>query len=76
MRVRISLLPPFGPTKVLLPLLASVQTVSHLKKHLFKSISTFSQHANGWRELRLEIEGFELLAGSELTILEEGDVIS
>ena len=76
MRVRISLLAPFGPSKVLVPIPNDVQTISQLKKHLFRSLSSIAQHADGWRQLRLEIEGFALLGGSELSVLEEGDVVS
>jgi len=76
MRVRISLLPPFSPTKVLLPVPDTTKTISQLKKHLYRSLSSIAQHAEGWIELRLEIEGFELLAGNEINVIEEGDVVS
>ncbi len=76
MRVRISFLSPFNPTKVLLPVPSSVETISQLKKHLFRSLSSVAQRAEIWRDLRLEIDGFELIGGSEVSIIEEGDVIS
>ena len=76
MRVRLALLPPLTPLKILLPLPKSVKTISHLKKHLLESLSSVAQHVESWRGLKLEIEGFEVLGGSGIDVIEEGDVVT
>jgi hypothetical protein len=76
MRVRLQLLPPFATSKVLLPIPGSVKTISDLRKHIVRSLSTVSSVVEYARELVLEIEGFELLPGSDLGVIEAGDVIS
>jgi hypothetical protein len=75
MRVRVSLTTPFPASKVLLPVGDEVQTISQLKKHIYNSLSTVPPLVNGWRDLRLEIDGFELLGGSGVDVLREGDVV-
>jgi len=76
MRIKTSLLSPFTPSKFLLPVPDTVKTISHLKKHLRTSLSSISERTAGWRELKLEVDGFELLGGSELQVVEPGDVVS
>ena len=75
MRIRLSLSDPFASSKLLLPVPEDVATISALKKHLFKSLSAISSVAPSWRELKLDIGGFELVAGSGLDVIEEGDVV-
>ncbi|KAK8846621.1 hypothetical protein IAR55_005707 [Kwoniella newhampshirensis] len=77
MRIKITLLPPFQPQKFLLPVASEeIRTVTHLKKHLIKSISAVAHHAKSAKELVLEIDGFELLGGSQVDIVEATDVVS
>ena len=75
MRLRISLLPPFAPSKFLLPVPETVKTISHLKKHLRTSLSGITERTEDWREIKLEVEGFELLGGSEVNVVELGDIV-
>jgi len=74
-RIRISLLTPFRPANLLLLLPQNIDSISDLKKHLFSSLSAIALHASSAKQLRLEIEGFELLGGSELDIVREDDVV-
>lgn len=76
MRIKVALLAPFTTSKILLPVSETIQTISHLKKHIHSSLSAVSKHATSWREIKLEIDGFELLAGSQVDIIEDGDVVS
>jgi hypothetical protein len=75
MRIRISLLSPFQPAKYLIPLPLEVTTITDLKRHLILSLSALSEHAKTYRDIKLEIGGFELLAGSEIQVIEDGDII-
>ncbi|ORY21466.1 hypothetical protein BCR39DRAFT_553546 [Naematelia encephala] len=75
-RVRIALSAPFTPSKYLLPLPEPVKTISDLKRHLVKSLSTVAHLVKNGRELVLEVDGFELLGGSEVAILREDDIVS
>ena len=76
MRIKVSLSAPFNPSKVLLPVPQDIQTISQLKKHVRQSLSTVSACSTDWRELKLEVDGFELLGGSQLDVLEDGDVVT
>ena len=76
MRVKITLLSPFAPSKFLLLVPDSVQTISQLKKHLRTSLSSISERTSAWREIKLEVDGFELLGGSQIGLVESGDVVS
>jgi hypothetical protein len=75
MRVRLSLLPPFWESKILLPLPTEVTTISELRRHLVRSLSAISSVVDHPREVVLEIEGFELLGGSGVGVIEERDVV-
>lgn len=75
MRVRLSLLEPLPSSKVLLPVPNTISTIHDLKKHILKSLSTVATHAGKARDLALEIDGFELLGGSGIDILQDGDVV-
>ncbi|WRT65184.1 uncharacterized protein IL334_002127 [Kwoniella shivajii] len=76
MRVKLTLLPPFQNTKIILPIAETVKTIHDLKKHILQSLSLVSQHASKAKELVLEIDGFELLAGSEVGVIEGGDIVT
>ncbi|WVQ68815.1 uncharacterized protein L199_007024 [Kwoniella botswanensis] len=76
MRVKLTLLPPFASAKLILPVPEGCKTIHDLKKHILESISVISQHASKAKELVLEIDGFELLAGSQVGVIESGDVVS
>lgn len=76
MRVRLSLLPPFQASKVLVPVPPDVKTIKHLKRHLVKSLSTIASVAHHGRELLLKVDDFELLSGSGMDTLEAGDIIT
>lgn len=76
MRVKLSLLPPFPASKLLVPVPPEVKTIKHLKRHLVKSLSTIASAAQHGRDLLLKVDGFELLSGSGVDMLEAGDVIS
>jgi hypothetical protein len=76
MRIKLALSAPFNPSKVLLPVPEDVKTISQLKKHVRQSLFTVSACSTTWRELKLEVDGFELLGGSQLDVLEEGDVVT
>lgn len=75
MRVRLSLLPPFRESKILLPLPLEVTTISELRRHLVRSLAVVSSVVDHAREVVLEIEGFELLGGSAVGVIEEKDVV-
>lgn len=75
MRLKLSLIAPFPTSKVLLPVPADVSTVVQLKRHIRKSLSTVDGLTSSSRELVLEIDGFELLSGSEVGVIEPGDVV-
>lgn len=75
MRIKLSLLPPFPPSRILFPVPSDIKTITHLKKYLIKSLSSVAQHASSSQELLLEIEGFQLLSGSDLNIIEPTDVV-
>ena len=76
MRIRICLLPPFQPAKILLAIPSSIQTISRLKKHLHRSLSSIANLTESYKDLKLEIEGFELLNGSDLNVIIDDDVLS
>ena len=77
MRVRLQLLAPFRESKLLLPLPTTISTISELKKHVRQSLSTVRDTAPSTRDILLEIDGFELLAGSLVRdVIEEKDVIT
>lgn len=76
MRVRLSLLPPFAPAKLLVPVPADIQTVKHLKRYLAKSLSAVSTVTHHGTELLLEVDGFELLSGSPLDVLDDKDIVT
>jgi hypothetical protein len=77
MRVRLQLLAPFRESKLLLPLPATISTISELKKHIRQSLSTVRDTAPSTKDILLEIDGFELLAGSLVRdVVEEKDVIT
>jgi hypothetical protein len=77
MRVRLQLLAPFRQSKLLLPLPATISTISELKKHIRQSLSTVRDTAPSTKDILLEIDGFELLAGSLVRdVVEEKDVIT
>ena len=73
-RLKLSLLPPFAPQKLLFPIDEHVRTIAGLKNRLIKSLAAVSLagHAGA---LVLEIEGFELLPGSGIDIINEYDVV-
>lgn len=75
MRIKLSFLPPFPSSRILLLVPNDVKTITHLKKYLIKSLSSVAQHASSSHELLLEIEGFQLLSGSDLNIIEPTDVV-
>jgi hypothetical protein len=75
MRLRISLLAPFTSAKVLLAIPSDINTISQLKRHLFRSLASVAAVTTASKDIRLEVDGFELLAGSGLDVLEEGDVV-
>lgn len=74
-RIRIALLPPFQPAKYVLALPDELHTIKDLKRYLVQSLSAVQAVVNHGRELCLEIDGFELLAGSWIGVLREDDVI-
>jgi len=77
MRVRLQLLAPFKESKLLLPLPTTTSTISDLKKHVRQSLSTVRDTAPSTRDILLEIDGFELLAGSLVSeLVEERDIIT
>ncbi|WWC87327.1 uncharacterized protein L201_002216 [Kwoniella dendrophila CBS 6074] len=76
MRIKLALLLPFTSSKFILPVPKTVKTINDLKKHILKSLSAVSQHASKARELVLEIDGFELLTGSAVDVIENEDVVS
>lgn len=76
MRVRLQLLAPFDGSKVLVSLPSEARTVSDLKKHIRTSLSSVLALSSSSRDLLLEVDGFELLAGSSLDIIESGDIVT
>lgn len=76
MRIKVALLAPFTSSKILLPVSESISTISHLKKHIHSSLSAVSSQTESWREIKLEIDGFELLAGSQVNIIQDSDIVS
>lgn len=77
MRIRIQLLPPFAETKLLLPLPDSVRTITDAKRFARQSLSSLQEIAASSKDLLLEIDGFELLAGSLVKdVIEDKDVVT
>ncbi|WVF70213.1 hypothetical protein IAT40_005002 [Kwoniella sp. CBS 6097] len=76
MRIRIALLPPFAPNKIILPVPEDVKTISALKKYIVHSLAAVAEHATKGKDIVLEIDGFELLGGSGLDVIEGGDIVS
>ncbi|EIW68592.1 hypothetical protein TREMEDRAFT_63059 [Tremella mesenterica DSM 1558] len=76
-RLKLSLLPPLvsQTQNLLLPIPQDIETISQLRKHIFRSLSTVRDGVQSSKEIRLEIEGFELLPGSEVDIIQDGDVV-
>lgn len=74
-RVRLSLLAPFEPAKILFPMPADISRISHLKRHLVRSLSSIASVTTSAKELRLEIDGFELLSGAAIDVIREDDVV-
>ena len=75
MRIRLALGNPFAEIKVLLPLNQDIKTIRDLKKYIFKNLNSVASVVPGWKELKLDIDGFELLPGSEVDIIQDGDVV-
>lgn len=50
-------------------------TISELRRHLVRSLAVVSSVVDHAREVVLEIEGFELLGGSAVGVIEEKDVV-
>jgi hypothetical protein len=73
-RLRISLLPPFGAAKYLLPIPQEVTTIADLKRYLVHAVDNISAHTSLGRAIALELEGFEVIDGP-LETLRESDVI-
>lgn len=76
MRIKLSLESPFPCQKILIQIPETIKTVSNLKKHISKSISTVPTIVKTWKEIKLEIEGYEILGGSEIDIISADDVVS
>lgn len=76
MRVRLQLLAPFEESKVLLPLSPNISTVSELKKHVRSSLTSVLSLSTSPKDLLLEVDGFELLAGSSVGVIEGSDVVT
>ncbi|RXK42104.1 hypothetical protein M231_00461 [Tremella mesenterica] len=76
-RLKLSLLPPLvsQTQNLLLPIPQDIETISQLRKHIFRSLSTVRDGVQSSKEIRLDIEGFELLPGSEIDIIQDGDVV-
>lgn len=75
MRLKLSLLPPFKQSNVLIPVPGDLKTICDLKKYLRSSLSTVAEQSENWREIKLEIEGFELLGKSDINLIENGDIV-
>ncbi|WVO15659.1 hypothetical protein L204_103319 [Cryptococcus depauperatus] len=75
LRVKLSLLPPFEPKKILLPIPREAKYISDLKKFIVENLSVVAQHASSLTEITLEIDGFEVLGGSSLKVIEPTDVV-
>jgi hypothetical protein len=76
MRLKLSLLAPFPSSKVLLPVPQEVKTIVQLKRHIRKSLSGVNEQTTSSREIVLDVDGFELLSGSEVGVIERDDVVS
>ena len=70
-----TLLPPFLPAKILLPVPENVETISELKKLIHRSLSSVSNVVDSSRELKLSLDGFELLGGSGVDLIQLEDVV-
>lgn len=69
------MLAPFSEARILLPLPAAVTRVSELKRYLVSSLHSVSGVTQSSKDLRLEVDGFELLSSSEVDILRDSDVV-
>lgn len=76
MRIRLQLLPPFEESKALVLLPLDVQTILGLRRHLRHSLSTVLALTTSPKDLLLEIDGFELLPGSSIDVIEPADVVT
>lgn len=76
MRVRLHLVAPFDDSKVLVSLPKDAQTISDIKKHVRQSLSNVLALTTSPKDLLLEVDGFELLAGSAVDIIESTDVVT
>lgn len=75
MRLKLSLLPPFKESNILILVPGDLKTICDLKKYLRSSLSTVAEQSENWREIKLEIEGFELLGKSDINLIENGDIV-
>jgi hypothetical protein len=76
MRIRLQLLAPFEESKALVLLPEDVRTIQGIKRHIRQSLSTVLALTNSPKDLLLEIDGFELLPGSSVDIIESSDVVT
>lgn len=73
LRLRIATLPPLVPLKALFLVAASSRTIGDLKAQLVHNLGQLRGVAPA--ELLLEVDGWELLDGSQVELVREGDVI-
>lgn len=76
MRIRLQLLPPFEESKALVLLPLNVRIITDLKRHIRHSLSSVLALTSSPKDLLLEIDGFELLAGSSVEVIEANDVVT
>jgi hypothetical protein len=76
MRIRISILPPLSSLKAWFLIPSSCSTIADLKSLLLKDLPLALQSVRRAEDLRLEVDGFELLGGSGCEVLDgERDVV-
>jgi hypothetical protein len=73
LRLRISTVPPLAPLKALFLVAASSRTIADLKAQLVHDLGQLRGVAS--TQLLLEVDGWELLDGSQVELVREGDVI-
>ena len=76
MRIRLQLLAPFEESKALVLLPEDVRTIHELKRHVRHSLSTVLSLTSTPKDLLLEIDGFELLPGSSINVIESSDIVT
>ena len=76
MRIRLQLLAPFEESKALVLLPLDVQNIHGLKRHIRQSLSSVLALTSTPKDLLLEIDGFELLPGSSINVIEPTDVVT